>query len=585
MPPPSYPYPPSPYPPEVWSLSQDQNYKTNYQLPPTRPLVDSITYSGHTSSENIHSEVLMGLTSFEAWESFDERVQTAKQDIRAHCAGLSEVQLASLMQRFGIAHEDLTTSRNINSEAHVSNLVHISFSNTAKLHQHIDGRNTILDIAHRARLPSALFRFGGSPILDFCFLREEISPNQVQARHRLVAVEIKKVDFPITATSVPHNDPNYVATSHNQNFRLGKPVWYLRMMSQILTYALHTKCGCAIVTTHNQAMFMQVIPIRDNNTGRWTLNVKVSKLYRCNERTSSFLAVLAILRKSYEEEDLSSQLGQAFSQVQAGRILPSTRSRSTHRRRQGTQAEAGLSAHTRSQTGQVDSRRRNRTNHDTAPSQQDDAETGTVLDRFYRPELIAQLMEKSDDIIAHEGHSTVLRSRYGKRDVAVKYWNHETSTGLKMLSNELKVYEEVVSKYAHLLGTVLPQLIALWKEPKIDTVIVTEYVGETLARRDDGSADPVLLIGGNELDSNDYRLLRQAAFDALEKMHSTGLRHRDLDERNIRARREKGRNGEVEWKVWFIDLGMASFSGDSNDAETDKSCLTAATRGPPNGAV
>lgn len=61
------------------------------------------------------------------------------------------------------------------------------------------------------------------------------------------------------------------------------------------------------------------------------------------------------------------------------------------------------------------------------------------------------------------------------------------------------------------------------------------------------------------MDNNDCRLLQEAAFDALELLHSTGIRHGDLDERNIRARREVSHRGDVTWKVWFIDLGLASF--------------------------
>lgn len=180
-------------------------------------------------------------------------------------------------------------------------------------------------------------------------------------------------------------------------------------------------------------------------------------------------------------------------------------------------------------------------------------------------QLIRCVMESSDNVITHEGHSTVLRSEYNDIDVAAKHWNCDTSMGLEMLLNEIHVCEQVVSKPPHLLGKVLPRVIALWKEPSTDAVVVAENVGEGLTKPADGPS--VLQLGGTVLDAKDCVLLREAAFDAFEILHRTGLRHNDIHERNIRASREVGEGGRVTWKVCFLDFGLACSTGDLDEAE------------------
>lgn len=136
-----------------------------------------------------------------------------------------------------------------------------------------------------------------------------------------------------------------------------------------------------------------------------------------------------------------------------------------------------------------------------------------------------------------------------------------------MILNEVEMFEEVAAKNPHLSGTVLPRLYALWKEPATDAVVVTEHVGESLTRQGNGSGG--LRVGNTVLDSYDYGLLQDAAVNALTELHRTGLRHRDFDERNMRARRQVDEDGVVTWRACFIDLGLARFSGDENDALLD----------------
>ncbi|CDF33904.1 protein kinase [Chondrus crispus] len=571
---PSYPYPPSPYSAAYWSQSQDQNYRISLQLPPTRPHV-VFTYTGHTSTDNVFTDILPNRTSFVAWDSFASAVQQARDDNAEHNTNLSSEELLQVMGTFVGAHVNLTGQVEITDEASVSGLVYDAYCSVAAIHRLLDSANTRLRTAHRAKLPSALFRFGGSPTIDFVFMVSDLLLADVRSRHRLVAVEVKRARFPLTARGVVPNTPAHLAELHNTDYKSGAPAWYIRMMSQALTYAMHTKNGCVIVTNHNHAMFMKIEPTQ-NHTDIWKLQVKVSKLYKCNAPASSFHAVLAILRKSIAAEDISSSLKDAFRQLQ-GQRLPARRTRSQTRSATLPRGRSLRSASRRS--GSASSTAPPvRTVHDATPQPQHvDSAAETVLASLYQPQLIRELMESSDNIITADGHSAVLRSRYNELDVAVKYWNCATRLGLRMLLNEIDVYEEVVSKHSHLLGTVLPRLVALWKQPPTDAVIVSEYVGEALTRRTDSSAKTELLLGSKVLDTNDCRLLQDAAFEALEKLHSTGLRHRDVHERNIRATREVGERGDVIWKVWFIDLGLASLSGNLDEAAQDEDELWRAT--------
>lgn len=82
---------------------------------------------------------------------------------------------------------------------------------------------------------------------------------------------------------------------HENGFKDNGKECYLRMMSQALSYAMHTRNGCVVLTNHNWAMFLKVEPY--NSDGIWKLRVKVSRQYKCNGTHSSYHGIIAILRK------------------------------------------------------------------------------------------------------------------------------------------------------------------------------------------------------------------------------------------------------------------------------------------------
>lgn len=118
-------------------------------------------------------------------------------------------------------------------------------------------------------------------MIDLVFLRSIHSTESAcHARDRLVAVEIKRPSVPLTSDGVQSNDPTSVASTQENGYKDGEKIWYRGMMSQALTYTMHTRNGCVVLTNHNRAMFMKVKPYISGEI--WKLHVKVSKQYKCS---------------------------------------------------------------------------------------------------------------------------------------------------------------------------------------------------------------------------------------------------------------------------------------------------------------
>ncbi|CDF36950.1 unnamed protein product [Chondrus crispus] len=564
----------------------NENFFVNLQLPRTLPLV-SPAYKGHTSTGNTLIEILPERTRFNSWSDFDGMVRTARNDSRILISSLSGTERVELGCGFIVARQQLTQNQIITTKSDTSYIVKTASASVADVYGKLNKRPTIATAGHNERIPSSVFRYGGSPPIDLVFRRspaflfsEGMDRNQEQIV--LVAGVVKGPSMPLTPAPALENSSVHVAATHNDGYKEEGKSWYVSMMSQALIHAMHTKNGCVFLTNHNQAMFIKV----EAHSGRsgWKLEVNVSRLYKCNADESSFHGIIAVLRESDTSSDSSDELQAAFNDFQQTRLRKNPRESSgpnessriilqPEKKKTGLGSRVNDATSDRSGTKAANMAACIQNRH-KRPKTQDCAFLEQDAAPLYQPELIRRLMEASDDIITTDGHSTVLRSWNGDIEVAVKYWNCASQEGLDMIVNEAEVYEEVADTCPHLLGTVLPRVVALWKEPVTDTVVVTEHVGESLSMEtNENGLNEVLRCGNVVLDSRDSELLTHAAHEALKELHETGLRHMDIGARNMRARREIDEEGAVIWRVWFIDLGLAYFSQDDRDKEQDENDL------------
>ena len=489
----AYPYPPSPYTSHSWSREQDEHYFVNLQLPPTRPLV-SYVYTGHTSTNNNLTGILPEQTRFYAWSDFHGKVRTARRDSKRLIASLSGTEIAEVGIRFSGARRQLIESYIITTEADTARIVSDASDSVAKVHNKLDDKQTLFSNAHYAHMPPDVFRYGGAPQIDLVFRR---SPGSIASgsRHRnqgpviLVAGEVKRPSIPLTHNPVSERTAVHVAAAHNDGYKAGGKSWYVRMMPQALTCAMHTKNGCVFLTNHNHAMFMKVAA--QSGRSGWKLKVKVSGLYKCISVESSFHGIIAILRESDIGSDSRGELQVAYNYFQRGLPVESPRksSRRDETNRNAPKANKRTTGR-RSRANRATSSRSGTTVANVVASIQDEnglpkIKNSTFFQRgaamLYLPEVIHRLMEVSDVIIRMNGHSTVSR---GWNDmthmvVAVKYWNCSRPDRRNMIVKEAELYEEVAERCLHLFGTVLTRHVALWKEQATDSAFIAEHLGES----------------------------------------------------------------------------------------------------------
>ena len=527
----AYPYPPSPYTLRSWSREQDEHYFVNVQLPPTRPLI-SYVYTGHTSTNNNLTGILPGQTRFYAWSDFHGKVRTARRDSKTLIASLSGTDSAQVEARFTAAKRLLTQSCIITAEADTARIVSEASDSVAQLYDKLDHKQTLFNNAHYANMPPDVFRYGGAPQIDLVFRRSP-GPIASGSRHRnqepviLVAGGVKRPSIPLTHNHVPDNTAVHVGAAHNDGYKAGGKSWYVRMMSQALTYAMHTKNGCVFLTNHNHAMFMKV-GAQSGRSG-WKLKVKVSRLYKCNSVESSFHGIIAILRESDIGSDSRNELQAAYNYFQRTLLVESPRKSA---RRDETNRKAPK-ANKRtigrgSRSNKAASGRSGTTVANVVASIQDEnrlpkIENSAFLQRgaarFNNPEVIRRLVGASDVTIRMDVHSTVSRGWNGMADmvVAVKYWNCARQDTRKMIVNEAELHEEIASRSPHFSGTVLMRPVALWKEQTTDSAVMAEHSGDSLGIETDENGHTIALPCRHIAQNRKYfELLEDVAYEALQ---------------------------------------------------------------------
>ncbi|CDF36957.1 unnamed protein product [Chondrus crispus] len=490
----AYPYPPSPYTPGSWSREQDENYFANLQLPPTRPLI-SYVYTGHTSTNNILTGILPEQTRFYAWSDFHRKVRTARRDSKNTIASLSGTESAAVGGMFDGAKWQLTRNYIITTEADTSSIVLNASSSVARVYGKLDHNQILISCGHYATMPSDVFRYGGAPQIDLVF-RRSLGTVASGSHHRnqepviLVAGEVKRPSMPLTHILVSGNTAEHVAAAHNDGYKAGGKTWYVRMMSQALTYAMHTKNGCVFLTNHNQAMFMKV----GAQSGRrgWKMMVKVSRLYKCNADESSFHGIIAILRESDLGSDGRGELRAAYNYFQQTLLEESPResSRRDETNRNAPKAKKRTTGRG-SRANRAASGRSGTTVANMVASIQEENGIAKIKNSpfflrcastLYQPEVIERLMGASDDIIRMAKNLTVSRGFNDVADMAVaaKYWNGARKHRQQMVSKEAELYKEVAERCPNLFWAVLMGQVTLWKEPATESAVIAEHWGESL---------------------------------------------------------------------------------------------------------
>lgn len=168
--------------------------------------------------------------------------------------------------------------------------------------------------------------------------------------------------------------------------------------------------------------------------------------------------------------------------------------------------------------------------------------------------IIDKLLMEHCGVIGMGRSGVVLRSAFGKMNVAVKYWNEVDMDGLVELLDEIGVYRHLSEKFEEIVGVAVATPLVMRCEPKAEAMLVTEYVGSGLRRGKNGR----LCMGDGdvweEIADEDICEIRCAALNSLSLLHDCRVAHGDVALRNVRVRRTDDEN---KWMAWWIDLGHA----------------------------
>lgn len=162
--------------------------------------------------------------------------------------------------------------------------------------------------------------------------------------------------------------------------------------------------------------------------------------------------------------------------------------------------------------------------------------------------LVGRLMNDSYGVLGNGGCGMVKSARMNGRPVALKYWNGRHAGGGKLLDREIQLYCGLAGRG---IDAAVPDLVAVGWDAWVGVVLVTRAVG--LPVRLDGGR---LTVGASAVRVLDVARIEEGALSALARLHTGGVAHGDVGLRNLRAQR--GHDGD--WRVWWVDLGMASYN-------------------------
>lgn len=179
---------------------------------------------------------------------------------------------------------------------------------------------------------------------------------------------------------------------------------------------------------------------------------------------------------------------------------------------------------------------------------------------------LREVMGKHYGVIGLGSSGVVLESSWNGKRVAAKLWNERDLDGLRDLLDEIRMYRILQEDDMGVLGVCVPRLVMSRDEPETEAVLVTELVGKSLRRGDEG----ILLMGEGEeweaVELWEEENIITAAKKSLRRLHESGILHGDVCMENVRVARRR-RFGGWTWRVWWIDLGQAELAVEVGGSE------------------
>ena len=399
-----------------------------------------------------------------------------------------------------------------------------------------------------------------------------------------------------------------------------------KRVAQTLSQAVHTQSGCGVLYNHTFAVFFHIVGKKTMGEKGERVVVEVSRPYSCDGGPSNLDAFLAwtfmvedcAAYHQGEREKKAIREGLMHSIQFLGRKpgaddddeddSPSTArpksSSHTSTQHRGSSASGGRGKKdskkdekAEKKSGGGKSKKRaiggpsavgmsKKASSSLLPKYErfedylahvDIEDAAEYVEKYRDDELIGEAMMSGIGLLGEGSYGVVRKARVRGREMAVKSWGGidigrdiaETRT----IYHEIVVYCYIANVHPTLLGTSLPNLIAVGFDPWAGPVLVTEVVGDALSVDRGG-----LYMGEGEnkkkILQKDIASLTSSAMECLKALHNCGITHCDAVYRNLRVALLGAKNGESEvdsarWKVWWVDLGISNIKASKVGLETE----------------
>ena len=351
-----------------------------------------------------------------------------------------------------------------------------------------------------------------------------------------------------------------------------------RRFAQALSYAMHSRSGCGMLWTHNQALFFYVDKLDTWGTGHERserVYVRVSRLFTCGasgaNNVTAIHAIIAWILQSRELARVDNSRSRKGRLMELCRCLERIGAESMFTYPSMLESGGGspVALRTRSRasgsaSGTSACALRNAARDTRFVETQLREWTDRFMDSIDRQRLgptVPYIARRRDDalvlrafrarkkLIGMGRGGIVVRSEVLETAVALKYWNMAFTDSFDMLVNEIAMYCEMERTNANVLGRVVPKLVGIGMHYWVGPVLLTELVGDAVHR-----TETDLKIGDEALTDAEKAAMLENVLRCVKLLHGDGLRHGDLAFRNMRA--SKGEDGTLS--VWLVDFGLTS---------------------------
>ena len=361
-----------------------------------------------------------------------------------------------------------------------------------------------------------------------------------------------------------------------------KQNYIVNHFAQALTQAFHSRSGCGMLMNHNKAIFLRVGKPEGER-----VYVKVSQVYKCNEKEGTVLAIMTWITECYRQAKLSHEperkkreleLSDNIDLVGATSVYhpgssssagPSasspavkrSKSKSHHGKHSRDGGSAGASNVESSGVDDGAQKRMARWNELLSDFllRCGDKESAEAITKIRDDVLVEKALKGYREFVWDEGSGVVTKGMLGDTPIAVKYVHQaEGIEALYHVQNEFMMYCKLLANGGNEESFGVPMLIGCGVNYWYGPVVVTKFVGRPVRRCGEGR----LRVGDEIVGKEEADKIREAAMKSLRKLHERNVRHNDVELRNLQAERVEGGG----WKAWWVDLGLAR-------VETDRDIL------------